>query len=417
MRVLLASEYFYPATKGGTEMYVYQLAKELIENGHECAVLSLSSIETNSEYEGIKIFYAPFIDDLAQELENPSNFNHIKNCVNSYQPDIFHLHTLTPSLGINHLVKLGVSGVKTVFTTHITSFSCLRGDLMLYGKEVCDGLLDRGRCMDCFLQYRGYENSTYRAVLTELSNYSIAKVISPSLNIYDNKLVAIEKFKNIVNHVVVVSNWQEEVLSINEFDKNKVSVCRQAVNNKDILPVKEFSENKKLKVGFVGRIVKIKGLHFLLDVFKSINSSNAELYIAGIKSADEVEYYNEMKKLANSLSVIWNEDLDSSNVLQFLDGIDVLVVPSLWLETGPYVIFEALARKVPVLTFNKGGAMELIDNNVNGWLVNTTADMKNKLMDLISNKDQVIDASRNIAQVRNTSNLFDEMLAVYKKVI
>ena len=48
--------------------------------------------------------------------------------------------------------------------------------------------------------------------------------------------------------------------------------------------------------------------------------------------------------------------------------IDVLVLPSLWLENSPVVIQEAFATGCPVLTSDLGGMRELVQDGVNGRL-------------------------------------------------
>lgn len=397
-------------------MYVFQLAKELLEHGHECAVLSLSNTETTGEYNGVSIFYIPFITNASQESEFPSNYNALLECISKFKPDVFHLHTLTPSLGINHLEKLSNISILTVFTTHITSFSCLRGDLMLFGKDVCDGKLDRNRCMKCYLQKQGFTQPLVSNFLTALSNYSFLKAIYSPLKVYDNKFNSMEKFKKYINHLMVVCQWQKNILLNNGFEDAKTSICRQAVNRKDILDKKAKTSTDTIRIGFIGRIVKIKGLDFLMNILKEINSSNTTLHIAGIKSDDEVQYYNDMKAIAKNENYFWNENLDSSGVLHFLDNIDLLVVPSFWFETGPYVIFEALARKVPVLTFNIGGATELINNNISSWLVDSAEEMKSKLTQIISNPQLLKEASDQIQDVRNTNDMYNEMISIYQSL-
>lgn len=416
MRILLASEYFYPITKGGTEMYVFQLATELLEHGHDCAVLSLSNTETTGEYNGIKIFYIPFITDTSQESDSPSNYNALLDCISNFKPDVFHLHTLTPSLGINHLEKLKSNSIFIVFTTHLTSFSCLRGDLLLYGKEICDGKLERNRCMNCFLHKQGFTLPLVSNFLTSLSNYPLLKSIYTPLKVYDNKFNAMEKFKKYLDHILVVCQMQKTILIKNGFDDAKTSVCRQAVNRNDIVDKKINTFSNSVKIGFVGRIVKIKGLDFLMNTLKETNSRNFSLHIAGIKSNNELEYYDKMKAIAKEENYFWNENLDSNAVLNFLDNIDLLVVPSFWIETGPYVIFEALARKVPVLTFNLGGAAELINNNKNGWLVDSAEEMKAKLVQIISNPQLLAEASDQIQDVRDTNDLYNEMMSIYQSL-
>lgn len=413
MRILLASEYFYPVTKGGTEMYVYQLAKELIAHGYECAVLSMSDDKKEDVYEGIPIYYIPFVRDTFQEVVHPDNFDALRLCIENYKPDVFHLHTSTPSLGVNHLEKIATINIKIVFTAHLTSFTCLRGDLMLYGKEVCDGALNRNRCLDCYLSSQGYHNTFQRAVIIQLSKLPLLKTIYAPLNVYDQKKKSLDKFKKVVDKLVLVSNWQKSVMEINNFEESKLAISRQAINKRDILDQKKITENKLLKIGFVGRVVRLKGLHILLDVFNGLNTDNAELHIAAIQSKEELDYYMQVKHSAEKENIIWKENLSASEVFAFLDSIDLLAVPSTWLETGPYVIFEAMARKVPVISFNKGGAVELINNNINGWLVENELEFRWKLEELMTNKEMLKEASLNIKKIRTTEDLFEEMVTVY----
>lgn len=398
-------------------MYVYQLAKELLTHGHDCAVLSISNDKKVGEYNGIKIFYVSAIPNISQEQASPSNFNQLYSIIQTYNPDIYHQHTNTPSLGVNHIAKLFQLGIKTIFTAHITNFSCIRGDLLLFGDTICDGILERNRCLNCYLSKQGFSNSFKRDIIIRLSEYSMVRSLSPSLNIYDSKLSSIQKFKQFLNHLVVVSKWQSEVLIRNNFDINKMSICRQAVEEEIIVKHKNFSNTDIVKIGFVGRIVKIKGLDFLIRIFNKLNPKNAELHVAGIKSNNEIDYYNEVRELSKANHIFWNEDLNFDQVINFLDSIDVLVVPSFWLETGPYVIFEAFARKVPVLAFNKGGAVELISNNLNGWMVDTESEFENKLNEIVIDKKIIKSASLNIDTVRTTKNLYKEMVEIYNKLI
>lgn len=398
-------------------MYVYQLAKELIANGHDCIVLSISDKELSLSYENIPIVYIPSVSEISQEAVNPSNYEALSKIVNDYQPDVFHLHTYTPSLGVNHLKKIAKEGIAIAATAHITSFSCIRGDLMLYGKNICDGALYENRCMNCLLESRGFENSTLRNLVVNLSRYSLTKKILPALKIYDNKAEAISIFKNIVDKVIVVSNWQSVVLQANDFVVNKTAICRQAVNANDVLKSKEINANEPLRIGFIGRVVQLKGLHTLLNIVKEVSPLKTTLSVAAIKSPLEREYYQSTFELARSMGVNWQENLNAEEVLLFLDNIDLLVVPSSWLETGPYVIFEALARKVPVLSYNKGGAVELIENNHTGWLINSEEELKEKLLELVENKELVVNASRNIKEVRDTKMLYNEMNAIYSSIL
>ena len=51
-----------------------------------------------------------------------------------------------------------------------------------------------------------------------------------------------------------------------------------------------------------------------------------------------------------------------------LASLDVIVVPSVWIENSPFVIEEAFAAGVPVVASNLGGMAELVEDGRNGLL-------------------------------------------------
>ena len=61
-------------------------------------------------------------------------------------------------------------------------------------------------------------------------------------------------------------------------------------------------------------------------------------------------------------------DLEINGFNKFVD-YDLLVIPSLWLETGPLVALEALASRIPVAGTNQGGIKEMLENIDKCYLV------------------------------------------------
>ncbi len=413
MKIVLATEYFYPISKGGTEMYVYQLAKELIKNGHDCVVISLSNELKEDVYEGIPVFYIPFINGNHLESEMPENLHSLISVLDKINPQIVHLHSLSPSLGVNHLVHLHFIGYKTFFTAHLPNFTCARGDLLYMGKEICDGEIIYDRCMNCILNSKGKNNVISNSLITLFSKNKYTQHLFPTLAVIQNKINSVELIKKNIDEIIVVSGWQKEVLLLNEFNSSNLTVCRQAIDKDIILNEKRNPISTKLKIGYIGRIVPEKGIDLLLNCLEGVDKDTYELHVAAIKTDNHLNYYHTNKKIALNLNSVWEENLNSVEVLNFLDKIDLLVVPSVWLETGPYVIYEALARKVPVLAFKKGGSVELINNTIDSILVDSVQDFKIQLIELINNANNVIKLSASIDMQRTTNMLFKEMETLY----
>lgn len=397
-------------------MYVYQLAKEIIKNGHECLVVSISDNLKNSTFEDVPIEYIPFEKNTYDDTNNPNNLEALLEIVQRFKPDLFHLHTYTPTIGISHLKAIKSEGVKVYFTAHLPSLTCLRGDLMFHGEKACDGIMEATKCMNCYISTSSYKPIAKLAFKTFYS-LSLFKSKFKALQLFDIKLATLNSLRKILDKLVVVSEWQKEVLLKNGLRSDEVVVSRQAIFSENYLESKQIDISSPLKIGFIGRIVFVKGLHILLRSLESLATSNYELHIAAIKANNELEYYKDVRAKSKNVNAIWNEDLSSNQIVEFLDSIDLLVIPSILLETGPYTAFEALSRKVPILSFNYGGVAELINDGNNGFLANSETDFRNKLTNLIHNKSLLIPISENIKYERDATLIYDEMMALYNSKI
>jgi len=75
------------------------------------------------------------------------------------RPDIFHLHSWTSGAGLNHLSQIAQLGIPCIVTMHVPSALCMRGTMLLHGRQACDGLIDEKRCAQCWSEFRGVPSS------------------------------------------------------------------------------------------------------------------------------------------------------------------------------------------------------------------------------------------------------------------
>lgn len=369
MKILLVTEYFYPQSSGGTELYVYNLAKALQKQNHQAEVLSVcDGAQKQTIYNDIIVHYIPFNQNIKTAVingEEPAdNLESFSNTIQEINFDIIHFHTLTTSIGVYHIQVAKQSGFKIVLTSHIAGHTCLRGNLMRLGKFVCDGKVEEKKCLTCYLQYRGIAEP-----FNYLSAFAIRTIGFPQnmIKVVAHKKNELQKLRNSLDRLVVVSNWQRDVFMKNDFDPQHINLCRQAV---EICKTSSKTEKNpdKLIIGFIGRITAVKGLHVLLSSLKNISLDKVELRIAAIPTESEMDYYHQQKKRAEFLpGSVWIENLPNEKIGAFLQELDVLCVPSQILETGPFVVYEALANGIPIAGSNLGGIAELISEGKK-WL-------------------------------------------------
>ena len=116
-----------------------------------------------------------------------------------------------------------------------------------------------------------------------------------------------------------------------------------------------------LRLGYFGRLIPDKGAHVLLDALQQLPREGWTLDIAG--TGDE-SYIAGLKSSAppNVRFLGWTA------AETFFAGIDCLVVPSVWPDPQPRVVFESFMHGVPVIGSRAGGIPEQIDEDRTGWL-------------------------------------------------
>ncbi|HSG38946.1 MAG TPA: glycosyltransferase, partial [Thermoanaerobaculia bacterium] len=114
-----------------------------------------------------------------------------------------------------------------------------------------------------------------------------------------------------------------------------------------------------LRFGLIGSILPHKGIHVAVAAFRGVDPSRATLRIWGDPSISP-SYTAELKAVA-SPAVRFEGRFDEERRAEIFAGIDVLLLPSLGLESFGLVAREALAEGVPVLASRRGALEELFD--------------------------------------------------------
>ena len=121
----------------------------------------------------------------------------------------------------------------------------------------------------------------------------------------------------------------------------------------------------KVKVLYVGKLLKIKGLPRIVNLVKNYNWQNIEFCIAGGGPYEE-EIINMEKGHypVRYLGYIENK----RDLVSIYQGSDILILPS-FQENFGIVLIEAMACQLPVIATDCAGPREIIEDDVNGMLI------------------------------------------------
>ena len=178
---------------------------------------------------------------------------------------------------------------------------------------------------------------------------------------------------NNANQVIAISeSVKRSFLDQNYSDTEKIKVVYNGVNLEKFVP-KSFDAHNPVRIAYVGRLVPQKGVNLLIDALAELNS---EIEFVCDIVGDGSEREN-LEKLSLELSMESKITFHGvrRDIADFLVEEDIFVHPAIWEEGFGIALAEGMAAGLLCMGFKKGAIPEIIDNEENGLLVNTsTAD-------------------------------------------
>ena len=126
----------------------------------------------------------------------------------------------------------------------------------------------------------------------------------------------------------------------------------------------QFQPIAKAQLGWVGRIAPEKGLE---DAVEAINQAQIPLKIWG--AMEHPDYWAEIQQRFPKAPLEYCGFLSTKELQQQLGKCQGLVMTPKWVEAFGNVAIEALACGVPVVSYGRGGPLEIIEDGVTGYLV------------------------------------------------
>ncbi len=374
---------------GGAENGVVKINPYFRDKGHSIKILA-SDMGANKKHFHDYVFksigpHSPI--KVLLFLFHPFSFLTLKKVLKEYKPDIVHLHTMTQ---ITPSVLFLLKKYPTVMTLH--------------GPETF-----LSKLLIWYLKPSHFKNDFY-----DKKNLTMLGKLTYVYFNYIQKTVYRFGLKN-VDAFIAPSKY------IQNLAQSDVSPIIHVPNFVEARQFHELTNNYNLL--FVGRLEKMKGVEFLIQAMAFIIKAfpQATLTIIGDGSA-KTALLNTVKDLQMDKYIQFIGWMENKELDTYYEKASIVVIPSFWPENFPTVCNEAMSIGRPVIGTNIGGIPEIIDDGVNGYLVEpqNPAQIAEKVCNLFLEGELLIKMGRNArkkAEVFSIEKHMEDVEAVYKGIL
>lgn len=195
-----------------------------------------------------------------------------------------------------------------------------------------------------------------------------------------------------------------------------------AVDKHDLLPgsgvnlsrfaVSEYPSDDVVRFAFISRIMKEKGIDQYLEAAKVIREKypNTEFHICGFC---EAEYEGKLNEYNENGTIIYHGMI--RDVSGFMKKMNCIIHPTYYPEGLSNVLLEASATGRPIITTDRSGCREVVDDGINGYMIPQQDSQKlieaiEKFMELSINDQK----SMGLAAREKVVREFDRQIVVEK---
>ena len=203
-------------------------------------------------------------------------------------------------------------------------------------------------------------------------------------------------------------------------EKNKCKLIPGSGVNVKEYKVLEYPNNDTVDFVYIGRIMTEKGFKQYIEAAEIIRNKYKEsrFHICG---EYEDDYKDKVDELVKKGIVIYHGSV--SNMIDIYKIIQCTIHPTYYAEGMSNVLLESLACGRPIITTNRPGCKEIVDDGVNGYVVNEkdTNDLVEKIEKFLSlileeRKQMGLNGRRKIEEKFDRNIVINEYLEEINKI-
>lgn len=399
MKILQINKFHY--LKGGTERYVFSLARLLRQAGHE--VISFSMKAENNETSPSSQYFSEAVNLDKFNLKNIFKFFYnreaakkLDQLIKAERPEIAHLHNISHQLSSSVIKVLKKYNIPIVQTLHDYKLICPNYKLFSGGQACykCHG----GKYYSCLFN-KCVKNSYAKSFLAMLEAYYCRRT-----GVYEKVDLFIAPSRFMKDICVSFGVAENKIKTLNHFNDKPPALSRETLSQPYLL--------------YCGRLAEEKGIEVLVRTMIIIEEKIKLLIIGAGPDFEEIKNLIVKLKLSDSIEMLGPKY--GAELNDYIVNSRAVAVPSIWPENFPYAVLEALAAGRPVIASASGGLKEMISDGENGFLfepgdVKSLAGAIDKL--LRADQEKLSRAALLASEKYRPDNYLPEIMKIYQKLI
>ncbi|MGA2465066.1 MAG: glycosyltransferase family 4 protein [Thermodesulfobacteriota bacterium] len=441
MKILQVSHGLPPKENAGVELYTFYLSKALVCLNHQVHIFCREEDPEKEEFsarqgemDGLRV--TRVVNNLTR-IDGPRVFyeNHFfdqtfSKTLDQEKPDLVHFqHFIALSAHLMRIAK--EQGYPVVLTLHDFFILCHRIHLLKEDNRLCPGPLYGLECVSCLDTSPPPQDLRTKIFLKgkDLLPFPLIKwtkrFFIPPKYLGMRGYEAFHRYR----YMYELFKIPEVLLVPSAFVRDQFLRYYPSLRSKmKVLPLGIFpiegqrrskSGDGRIRFCYFGNILPIKGVHLLIDAFKTLPMGKAHLTIYGSRNPWTETYYDRLKGSANGFSIDFRGFFKRESLAEALSDQDVVVLPSICHESFSFVIREANGMGLPVIASRIGAIPEAVKEGANGFLFKSgnRDDLKRCMLRFIEQPGLAEEMASRMPKVKAMEEHAVELLNLYKGII
>ena len=327
--------------------------------------------------------------------------------------------------------------IPTVYSVHDWGMVCLRTILVTGEGALCDGRVDAQKCAACVWKGRsclGKFNESFvscragemvmeflfrtRACDFLLSRGALRAGLRSRI---DRNVERARRILGRLDALIVANSFAGDFFSQFGVAKDDTHVLPWYYDGPPVSEQRARRTDEGITLGYIGRISPEKGLHLLIQAILQMQATGPiRLVIAGAVDNPYAEQLcRRHPDRIGEHRVEWLGWMPHGDVSKFYSRVDVVVIPSLWMDNTPLTLIESCHYHRPVIAVDIPPTRDLVRNGVNGYLFpfGDARALAQIVREMAANPDLVARLSRKIPGVLSAQEYGTKLVEVYRSLV